>query len=109
MVRKLILATLAYVFLCHSNYASAQSNPADLTQLSLENLMNIQVFTASKKNEPFFTTPAAIYVITQDDIRRSGANNIPELLRMVPGVSVQQINAHSWDISARGFNLSILA
>ena len=48
---------------------------------------------------------AAIFVITQQDIGRSGATNIPDLLRMVPGLDVAQINSNTWAISARGFNL----
>lgn len=87
----------------------AQSNPNDLTSLSLEDLMNVEVYAASKKSERLFDTAAATYVITTEDIRRSGARTIPELLRMVPGMSVQQVNAHTWDISARGFNGSVFA
>ena len=49
-------------------------------------------------------SPAAIYVITQEDIRRSGHSSIPELLRMVPGLHVARINSSSWAVSARGFN-----
>ncbi|MGH9395870.1 MAG: TonB-dependent receptor plug domain-containing protein [Terriglobia bacterium] len=60
--------------------------------------------SASKKKEKLSRVAAAIYVITQDDIRRSGATNIPDLLRMVPGLDVAQINANTWAISSRGFN-----
>ncbi len=93
------------LFLC-SRPAFAQS---DLTQMSMEQLMNIQVTSAAKKPEPIWDTAAAITVITQEDIRRSGATNIPDLLRMVPGIRVQQTTANSWDISIRGFNGSIYA
>jgi iron complex outermembrane recepter protein len=58
-----------------------------------------------KKEQKLSRTPAAVFVITQEDIRRSGATNIPDLLRMVPGLDVAQINANTWAISARGFNL----
>jgi iron complex outermembrane receptor protein len=78
--------------------------PQDLTQASLEDLMNIQVTTVSKKEQTLRTAGAAVFVITQEDIRRSGATNIPDLLRMVPGVNVAQMSASTWAISIRGFN-----
>ena len=76
----------------------------DLTQASLEDLMNMQVTSVSKKEQPLSKAPSAIYVITQSDIRHSGATNIPDLLRMVPGVEVARINANAWAITIRGFN-----
>jgi len=75
----------------------------DLTQFSLEDLMNVQITSVSKKEQKLSKAGAAVYVITQEDIRRSGATNIPDLLRMVPGVHVAQINTHTWAISIRGF------
>ncbi|MGB8590048.1 MAG: TonB-dependent receptor plug domain-containing protein [Candidatus Acidiferrales bacterium] len=83
---------------------SSQSSPADLTQVSIENLMNMEVTTVSKKEQKLSETAAAVFVITQEDIRRSGATQIPDLLRMVPGLDVAQINANSWAVSARGLN-----
>jgi iron complex outermembrane recepter protein len=80
------------------------SKAQDLTQISLEDLMNIQVTSVSKKEQKLARAAAAIYVITQEDIRRSGATNIPDVLRMAPGVSVAQVDANSWAISVRGFN-----
>ncbi len=67
--------------------------------------MNITVTSASKKEQALSQVAAAIFVMTQEDIRRSGATNIPDLLRMVPGLDVAQINSNTWAISARGFNL----
>lgn len=81
-----------------------QSNTPDLSQASLEDLMNMQVTSVSKKEQKLSKTGAAVFVITQEDIRRSGATNIPDLLRMVPGVNVAQIDASSWAVSIRGFN-----
>lgn len=81
---------------------SAQS--PDLTQKSLEDLMNIQVTSVSKKEQMTSQAAGAVFVISRDDIRRSGALNIPELLRMVPGLDVAQIDAGKWAITARGFN-----
>ncbi len=77
----------------------------DLTQVSIETLMSMEVTSVSKKEQRMSQVAAAIFVITQEDIRRSGAANIPDLLRMVPGLDVAQINANTWAISARGFNL----
>lgn len=82
--------------------ASAQQ--ADLTELSLEQLLDIQVTSVSKKTERREQAPAAIYVITREDIRRSGATTIPELLRMVPGMNVARIDASKWAVTSRGFN-----
>jgi iron complex outermembrane recepter protein len=76
----------------------------DLTSLSIEDLMNIEVYSAAKHTQKASETPAAISVITQDDIRRSTMTSIPELLRMVPGLDVAQINANQWAVGSRGFN-----
>src|SRR5450432_3922287 len=54
--------------------------------------------------EKLSQTAAAAFVITQEDIRRSGSTSIPELLRMVPGLSVAQIDANKWAVTSRGFN-----
>ena len=76
---------------------------ASLKDLSLEQLSQIEVTTVSKELAPAFRTPAAIFVITQDEIRRSGATIIPDLLRLVPGVEVAQIDSDKWAIGIRGF------
>jgi iron complex outermembrane recepter protein len=81
-----------------------QAPPRDLTKSSLEDLMNIEVTSVSKKEEKLSRTAAAVFVITQEDIRHSGATNIPDVLRMVPGVDVAQINANKWAVSIRGLN-----
>src|SRR6266404_4416936 len=75
----------------------------DLTSLSLEELSNLEVTSVSKKPERSFQAPAAVYVITQEDIRRSGVTSIPEALRLAPGVEVARINANQWSIGIRGF------
>jgi iron complex outermembrane recepter protein len=82
----------------------AQTPNIDLTTKSLEDLMSIEVTSVSKKEERLFQTAAAVYVITQQDIRRSGLTSIPELLRMAPGLDVARIDGTKWAISARGFN-----
>ncbi len=81
-----------------------QAQQNDLTQVSIENLMNMEVTSVSKKEQKLSQVASAIFVITQEDIRRSGATNIPDLLRMVPGMNVAQINANTWAIAGRGLN-----
>jgi len=81
-----------------------ETSSADLTKLSIEDLSAIEVSSVSKSLEPLSDAPAAIYVITHDDIIRSGAVTIPEMLRLAPNLEVAQINATSYAISARGFN-----
>ncbi len=93
-------ALLALAFLG----AQAQKASPDLTTLKIEDLMNVNVTSASKKEQKISKVAAAIFVISEEDIRRSGATNIPDLLRMVPGLDVAQINPSTWAISARGFN-----
>lgn len=85
--------------------ASAQvQQPSDLAWASIEELMDIAITSASRKEETASATPAAVFVITQDDIRRSGMSTLPEVLRLVPGAQVAQVNSSNWAISIRGFN-----
>ncbi|MCC6486485.1 MAG: TonB-dependent receptor, partial [Candidatus Hydrogenedentes bacterium] len=84
--------------------ASGEINPPeDLTEMGLQDLMNLRVTSVSKKSEQLGDAPAAIYVLTQEDIRRSGATTIPDLLRTVPGLSVARVDSSSWSVTARGF------
>lgn len=76
----------------------------DLSALSLEQLTNMEVSSVARRDQQLYKSPAAVFVITQEDIRRSGASNIPELLRIVPGVQVAQVEADKWAVSIRGFN-----
>jgi iron complex outermembrane receptor protein len=66
--------------------------------------MNIEVTSVSRKEQKLSRTPSAVFVITPEDIRQSGATNIPDVLRMVPGMDVAQINSSTWAITARGWN-----
>ena len=66
--------------------------------------MTAEVTSVSRTSEPIGRTPAAVYIVTNEMIRRCGARNIPEVLRTVPGVDVARINASTWAISIRGFN-----
>ncbi len=87
--------------------ATDQTGPEALKKLSLEELSQIEVTTPSKEPVKAFKTPAAIYVITGEDIRRSGATCIPEALRMAPGVEVARIDANIWSIGIRGFGTNL--
>ena len=80
------------------------SSVNDMTNLSLEDLMRVEVTSVSRKAEQVSDAAAAVFVITQEDIRRSGVTNIPDVLRMVPGVEVARIDASKWAVTARGFN-----
>jgi iron complex outermembrane receptor protein len=84
--------------------SNASKKSIDLTELTLEQLMEIEITTVSRKPEKLSDVASAVYVITQEEIRRSGVTSIPEALRMVPGMQVAQITSNKWAISARGFN-----
>jgi iron complex outermembrane receptor protein len=84
--------------------AQESSGSRDLGDLSIEELMNESVTSVSKRGQKLSQAAAALFVVNQEDIRRSGALNIPDLLRMVPGLDVAQVNSNTWAISARGFN-----
>jgi len=87
--------------------AEAGSQPLpDLGQLSIEDLANLQVTSVSRKPEPISGAPAAIYVINGEAIRRSGALNLPEALRLAPNLQVAANDSSTYAISARGFNHS---
>jgi iron complex outermembrane receptor protein len=98
--RVFLFAALVFVFVAD---ASAQNLP-DVTAMSVEDLMNVQVTSVSKRSQKLADAAAAIFVITQEDIRRSGATSIPEALRMVPGLQVARIDENKWAITSRGFN-----
>jgi iron complex outermembrane receptor protein len=76
----------------------------ELVDLSLEQLSNIVVHSVSRRDEPLARAPASVYVISGDDIRRSGATSLPEALRLAPNLIVARADANQYAISARGFN-----
>jgi iron complex outermembrane receptor protein len=79
------------------------ADDVDLATLSLEELMDVEVSLVSRREEPLFATAAAVTVITGEDIRRSGATSLPEVLRLIPGVQASRLDANKWAVSARGF------
>ncbi|MGZ5546300.1 MAG: TonB-dependent receptor plug domain-containing protein, partial [Limisphaerales bacterium] len=80
------------------------ADKADILDKPLEEIMQYQVTSASKKPENLSDAAASIFVITDEDIRRSGVTSIPEALRLSPGVEVARQDSHTWAISSRGFN-----
>src|SRR2546421_5397588 len=84
---------------------AAQSS--DLADLSLEELANLEITSVSRRAERLADAPASVFVITGEDIRRSGVTSLPEALRLAPNLEVARIDARQYAISARGFNNSI--
>lgn len=82
---------------------SAEETMSDYLDLPLEDLLSIKVTTVSKKQQPLNEVASAVYVITNEDIRRSGVTSIAEALRMAPGIHVAHIDAGKWVITSRGF------
>lgn len=91
------------VFTLPLSQAAAQS-VHDLADLSIEELSQIEVTSVSKRAEPLIQSAAAVYVITGDEIRRSGATSLAEALRLAPNLDVARIDAQNYAISSRGFN-----
>lgn len=96
--RRLLFGCLCLLALGTS--ATAQ----DVASLSLEDLLNTEVSTVSRKSQRLSQTAAAVFVLSGEEIQRSGATSIPEALRMVPGVQVARMGNARWAVSARGFN-----
>ncbi|MEX2301721.1 MAG: TonB-dependent receptor [Bryobacterales bacterium] len=76
----------------------------DLTEMSLEDLLSIEVTSVARREQKLSQSASAIYVITQEDIRRSGVTTLPDALRLAPGVQVMQMDGGKWGVSIRGFN-----
>lgn len=100
MTRGFKLAPAAAVIMLLISNAAA----TDLTELSIEELMNIEVISTARQARPLADAAAAVFVITAEDLRRSGVTSVAEALRMVPGMQVARIDANKWAITARGFN-----
>jgi len=89
---------------CLGSGSLQAADNADYMNMSLEDLLSVEVSSVSRKQELLHNAGAAVFVISARDIRRSGVTSIPEALRMVPGVNVARVNSNEWAISARGFN-----
>src|SRR6266702_797278 len=103
-----VAATLLTISICCAPAeAEGSSTIGELKQLNVEDLMNVKVTSVSRHPEKLLAAASAIQVITQEDIRRSGATSIPEALRLADNLQVAQKNSHDWAISARGFNTEL--
>lgn len=98
------IVTLLF-FLSTGPVSADNASQADrFFEMDIHELMAIEITSVSKKSEKLHDAAAAVYVITAEDIRRSGVTSIPEALRMAPGLQVAQVNANVWAVSSRGFN-----
>ena len=108
MRKTISIFTVVSSFLCFCAFALGgnpeQKEFQDFEELSLEDLLKVEVVTAAKKVQKISEAPAATYVITEEDIRQSGATTIPDILRMVPGLDVMEITCSDFVVNARGFN-----
>jgi len=106
MICRCLLGLVASGVVCLPLAAAVQPDgpSAQLKSLSLEQLGEVEITTVSKRPEEVWQTPAAASVVTADDVRRSGATSIPELLRLVPGVEVARSQSGEWAVGIRGFN-----
>lgn len=84
--------------------AVAAEAPIDFSHMGIEELANIEISSVSKKKESLSDAAAAVFVITQEDIRRSGYTSLPEALRLAPNLQIARINSSQYAITARGFN-----
>jgi len=99
-----VLLTSIFFFLCADKKVCGENFSEDLIDLSLEELMSVEVTSVSRKAEKLAHAPAAVFLITSDDILRSGVTTIQDALKMVPGLQVARINSNRWAITSRGFN-----
>jgi len=89
--------------LCFAHYCVAEEF-SDFAELNIENILATEIISASGVQEKLYSAPNAVYVVTAEDIKKSGAVDLPDLFRMVPGVDVVNIYGNSYGVSARGFN-----
>lgn len=95
---------LAWVCALSGTALAGPTTNLSLADMSLEELSNVEITSASKRPEPLSDAAASVFVITADDIRRSGASNLPDALRLAPNLNVAQISNSGYSISARGFS-----
>jgi iron complex outermembrane recepter protein len=98
---------VAMGLLAWTGVTGQERRAADLADLSLEELANIEVTSVSRRAERLVDAPASVFVITGEDIRRSGVTSLPEALRLAPNLQVARVDARQYAITARGFNNTI--
>src|SRR5690606_16082843 len=101
-------SVLGIGLLLAANAAQSSQNmrhePDELKRLSVEELLDVEVTSVSRRPQRLSQVASAIQVISQEEIRRSGATSLSEALRLAPNLQVAQVNSSQWAISARGFN-----
>lgn len=107
ILRSTAISALALGSLLLVPVAARAEDAVDLNDMSIEELARVEVTSVSKRAEPLSEAPAAIYVITHDEIIRSGATSVPEMLRLAPNLQVAQVTASRYAVTARGFNSSL--
>src|SRR4051812_14378563 len=92
----LVLGTASLVF------GEERAAVTDFGTLSLDQLANVKITSFTRKQQKLSQVAGAVYVITQEQIARSGLTSVPELLRLAPGIDVSRVNGNQWSIGARG-------
>src|SRR5579872_306869 len=108
--RRMLMITFLSLAVAYAHAETEEPDPTSRNpakQLTLEQLSNVEVTSVSKEPEQVWKTPAAIYVITHDQIEHSGVTNIPDALRLAPGVEVAQVDSHQWSVGIRGFGSNL--
>ena len=104
MKKQGLLSLVAMLLAAAASQPVRAQNSGDLNNLSLEQLGDTEVTGVSRRPEPLNKAPAAVYVITAEDIRRSGTGSLPEVLRLAPSLEVAKMNGYAYTVTARGFN-----
>lgn len=99
-------ALLLPVLLAGASLSAQEQIAQDLKRLSLEELARVDVTSLSRRPEPLFASPAAITVLTAEEIRRSGATTLPDVLRLAAGMQVARFDSRTWAVTSRGFNIT---
>ena len=106
MARQGVFSLLSFFIAFFMMFSSVTlaDNGQQLSELDIEELMEVEVVTASRRAEPLSQVAGSVTVVTEEDIFRSGATNIPEVLKLVAGVHVSQRDTDKWAVGVRGFN-----
>ena len=102
-----LICIIAFGLLTHTQASAARekaSDKDDFMNLTLRELMNIKIYTASKREESLFDSASASYVVTADDIKYSGVTTVADALRLAPGVNVARLDGSHFAVSIRGLN-----
>ncbi len=100
----MLLASTGFAGTVRAQPDQQVAGTADLQQLTIEQLADVEITSVSKTAQPLSAAPAAAYVITGQEIARSGATSLPQMLRLAPNLEVMQTSPSDWNITARGFN-----